>query len=207
MTHTPENNPQEKEGPLQCHPLTPERWDDFEHLFGRNGAYGGCWCMWWRITRSTFSEQQGEGNRQAMRRIVLSGEVPGVLGYVRDQPAAWCSIAPRHNFASLNRSPVLRPLDDQPVWSLVCLFIGKPYRGRGLAQPLIRGAVAYAASQGAAIVEAYPTAPRGKDLPPVSVYMGTPAVFRQVGFVECARPSASKVIMRYDVANNAAVEP
>ena len=25
--------------------LTPERWPDFERLFGRGGAYGGCWCM------------------------------------------------------------------------------------------------------------------------------------------------------------------
>lgn len=81
--------------PLHCHPLTPERWDDFERLFGKSGAYGGCWCMWWRTTRSRFAEQQGEGNRQAMRDIVFSGEVPGVLGYVTEEPAAWCSIAPR----------------------------------------------------------------------------------------------------------------
>lgn len=185
--------------PVYCHPLTSERWIDFQQLFGESGAYGGCWCMWWRITRATFSEQQGEGNRQAMRDIVFSGEVPGVLGYVQEEPAAWCSIAPRENFSSLNRSPVLRRLDDKPVWSLVCLFIGKPYRGRGLTQPLIRGAIAYAAGQGATIVEAYPTVPRGKELSPVSIFMGTPAVFEEAGFVMCARPSAAKAIMRYEI--------
>lgn len=193
---------------LHCHPLTPERWADFERLFGKSGAYGGCWCMWWRTTRSRFAEQQGEGNRQTMHDIVFSGEVPGVLGYVTGEPAAWCSIAPRENFASLNRSPVLRPLDDQPVWSLVCLFIGRSFRGRGLAQPLIRSAVAYAAAQGATIVEAYPTVPRGRELAPVSVFMGTPDIFAQAGFVECARPSASKVVMRYEpAANDATIEP
>jgi len=196
----------EKDSPLRCHPLTPNRWEEFEQLFGESGAYGGCWCMWWRITRSQFSEQQGEGNRQAMRAIVVSGEVPGVLGYVDGEPAAWCSIAPRENFGSLNRSPVLRRLDERPVWSLVCLFIGKPFRGRGFTQPLIRGAIAYAASQGATTVEAYPTAPRGKELPPVSVFMGTPAVFKQAGFVECARPSAAKVIMRYEIGQGTLAE-
>lgn len=163
--------------------------------------------MWWRITRSHFTEEQGDGNRQAMRDIVFSGEIPGVLSYVDGEPAAWCSIAPRENFASLNRSPVLRRLDDRPVWSLVCLYIGKPYRGRGLTQPLIHGAIAYAAAQGATTIEAYPTRPRGKELPPVSVFMGTPDIFAQAGFVECARPSASKIIMRYEIANNAGVEP
>lgn len=192
--------------PLQCHPLTPERWDDFGQLFGKSGAYGGCWCMWWRITRATFSEQQGEGNRQAMRDIVFSGEVPGVLGYVGDKAAAWCSIAARENFGSLNRSPVLRRLDEKPVWSLVCLYIGKSYRGQGLTQPLIRGAIAYAAAQGATTVEAYPTRPRGKELPPVSVFMGTPAVFAEAGFVECARPSTAKVIMRYEIVSGAAAD-
>lgn len=184
---------------LRCRALTPARWNDFEQLFGENGAYGGCWCMWWRITRSQFSEQQGEGNRSAMRDIVFSGEVPGVLGYVDGEPAAWCAIAPRETFGSLNRSPVLRRLDDQPVWSLVCLYVGKPFRGKGLTQPLIRGAVAYAAEKGATIIEAYPTRPRGKELPPVSVFMGTPAVFEEAGFVECAQPSAAKVIMRYEI--------
>lgn len=192
--------------PLQCHPLTHERWDDFERLFGKSGAYGGCWCMWWRITRATFSEQSGEGNRRAMRDIVFSGEVPGVLGYLHDEPAAWCSIAPREAFASLNRSPVLRRLDDRPVWSLVCLYVGQRFRGRDLTQPLLRGAIAYAAAQGATIVEAYPTRPRGKELPPVSVFMGTPAVFADAGFVECARPSAAKMIMRYEVARGDADE-
>ena len=197
----------EAASPLQCHPLTPARWDDFERLFGKSGAYGGCWCMWWRVTRSTFSEQQGEGNRQAMHDIVFSGEIPGILGYVDGEPAAWCSIAPRDNFGSLNRSPVLRRLDDQPVWSLVCLYVGKRYRGRGLTQLLIRDAIAYAAAQGATIVEAYPTAPRGKELAPVSVFMGTPRIFARAGFVECARPSVSKVIMRYEVVKGAAAEP
>lgn len=43
---------------LEFHALTPQRWDDFEKLFGEKGAYGGCWCMWWRTTRSQSSESK-----------------------------------------------------------------------------------------------------------------------------------------------------
>lgn len=178
-------------------PLTPERWEDFETLFGEHGAYGGCWCMWWRVTRSEFEKNQGEGNRLAMRRIVESGEVPGVLAYCRGEAIAWCSIAPRGRFASLNRSPVLRPIDPLPVWSLVCLFVARAYRGQGVTEALVRGAVAYARAQGARVVEAYPTIPQAKKLAPVSSFMGVPEIFERAGFVECSRPSRQKAILRY----------
>jgi len=181
---------------LEFHPLTIERWADFEGLFGERGAYGGCWCMWWRLARSQFAKQQGEGNRQAMREIVRSGEVPGILAYAGGHPIAWCSVAPRERFPSLNRSPVLRRLDDTPVWSIVCFFVDKGYRDRGVSVALIRAAVEHVRQNGGQVVEAYPTQPKAGRLPPVSSFMGTPSMFERAGFVECARPSKSKVIMR-----------
>jgi GNAT superfamily N-acetyltransferase len=184
---------------LHIQPLTPQRWADFEKLFGKNGAYGGCWCMYWRIARSEFSRQSGEGNRQALKALVDEGVVPGVLAYLDGEPAGWCSLAPREEFASLERSRTLKRLDDRPVWSIVCFFVGKPYRQQGLMLRLIQGAVAYAAGQGARIVEAYPADPGEKHLPPVSSYMGLVEIFRQAGFVEVKRPSPSHVMMQYEI--------
>jgi GNAT superfamily N-acetyltransferase len=181
---------------ISCHPLTPGRWSDFEELFGLHGAYGGCWCMWWRSTRREFEERKGEGNRLAMKALVDSGEVPGLLAYARGRPAAWCSVAPRERFSSLERSRVLRRLDARPVWSIVCFYVGRSYRGRGLGEALIRGALDYVRAQGGRIVEAYPTLPRGRRLAPVSSFMGLPAMFARAGFEERARPSASKLIVR-----------
>jgi GNAT superfamily N-acetyltransferase len=186
---------------MEFHPLTPDRWPDFEKLFGPHGAYGGCWCMWWRATRSQFEKQGNEGNRQAMKEIVDSGEITGIIAYADGEPVGWCSVAPRERFASLNRSPVLKRLDDQPVWSIVCFYVGKEQRGQNLTLELIRAAVEYVRQQGGKIVEAYPTQPRGGQLPPVSSFMGVPSVFEQASFVECARPSESKVIMRYHISD------
>lgn len=181
---------------LAFHPLTPARWPDFERLFGPRGAYAGCWCMWWRLPRSEFEQGQGDGNRAAMYDIVAGGTVPGILAYAAGEPIAWCSVAPREHFASLNRSRVLKPLDDTPVWSIVCFFVVKNWRGKGIGVPLIEAAVAYVREQGGRVVEAYPTVPRSGRLAPVSSFMGVPAVFARAGFVECARPSESKSIMR-----------
>ena len=184
---------------LSVRPLTPDVWEDFEGLFGEKGAYGGCWCMWWRITRREFEQNQGAGNRKAMKDLVDAGIIPGLIAYSGDTPCGWCSVAPREDFASLERSRVLKRIDERPVWSIVCFFIDKEYRGRGVIEKLIRGAIDYAQSRGAAVVEAYPTVVRGKPLPPVSSYMGIPRLFERVGFKEVKHPSASKVIMRYEL--------
>lgn len=181
---------------LEFYPLTQDRWADFEVLFGERGAYGGCWCMWWRLTRREFEAGQGEGNRGAMKAIVESGQVPGILAYAGGNPVGWCSVAPREDYGSLERSPVLKRLDDKPVWSIVCFYVERQHRGQGIAHALIRAAVDYVKRQGGQVVEAYPTQPRADKLPPVSSFMGLPAMFEAAGFVECARPSKSRVIMR-----------
>lgn len=181
---------------LEFHPLTLGRWEDFEELFGPRGAYGGCWCMYWRITRSKFSDNQGQGNKEAMRALVEEEVVPGILAYRDGGVVGWCSVAPRHDFGSLERSPVLRRVDDQPVWSIVCFFVDRHHRGRGIARSLVEAAVDYAGENEAQIVEAYPVIPRQGRLPPVSSYMGIPSLFESAGFIVVEQPSETRLIMR-----------
>lgn len=182
---------------LKFEPVTADRWDDFEKLFGPRGAVGGCWCMWWRLTRSEFDRQRGEGNRKAMKSIVLSGEVPGILAYAGEDPIGWCSIAPRLTFPVLARSPVLKPVDDQPVWSVVCFYIARAYRRQGVSLALLTAALDYARSQGAHIVEGYPIEPKKVGAPDIYAFTGMATTFRQTGFVEVARRSEHRPIMRY----------
>ena len=182
---------------VEIKPLTLSNWEDFERLFGPRGAYGGCWCMWWRLTRKEFEEGQGEANRQAMKAIVQSGEIPGLLAYSNGEPCGWCSVAPREQFSSLERSRVLKRMDDKDVWSIVCFFIQKNFRGTNLNLKLILGAIEYVKSRGGEIIEAYPTLLKSDKAPPVSTYMGLSKIFERAGFKEVHRPSKSKVIMRY----------
>jgi GNAT superfamily N-acetyltransferase len=178
-------------------PLTPDLWPDLESLFGPGGAYAGCWCMWWRETRADFDRYRGEGNRQLMKEIVDSGQTPGILAYIDNEPIGWCSVAPRDDYGSINRSRVLKPIDDKKVWSIVCFYVEKQHRGQGLNLRLIKAAVDYAEEMGCKIVEAYPTIPRGRKLAPVSSFMGIPDVFERAGFILVAQPSEARAIMRY----------
>ena len=179
------------------HPLTPSRWTDLVTLFGERGACGGCWCMWWRLKRSEFNHNKGAGNRQAFQDIVKAGEMPGLLAYAGDQPAGWCALAPRGAYPALERSRILKRVDDQPVWSVTCFFVAKPYRCRGLTVQLLHAAVEYARSQGAIILEGYPEDPEEGNQPPPFVFTGLASAFRKVGFAEVARRSAKRPIMRF----------
>jgi hypothetical protein len=107
---------------LQFHALTPSRWRDLERLFGVRGACGGCWCMWWRMKRAEFTQRKGEKNKEAFKKIVASGEVPGIIAYVGDEPVGWCALAPRERYPLLENSRVLARVDAEPVWSITCFF-------------------------------------------------------------------------------------
>jgi GNAT superfamily N-acetyltransferase len=178
-------------------PVTKDRWSDFETLFGERGACGGCWCMLWRLTRKEFELRKGAGNRQAMHAIIQSGEIPGILGIVKGEPVAWCSVAPREHFPALRRSRILKPLDDLPVWSITCLFVERSYRRTGISTRMIGAAVAHVKKQGGTIVEAYPVEPRKDRMPDVFAWTGLASAFVKAGFVECARRSETRPIMRY----------
>jgi GNAT superfamily N-acetyltransferase len=171
-------------------------WRDLERLFGPRGACAGCWCMWWRLTRAEFNRGQGDGNRAALRRIVRKGEIPGLIAYVDGVPTGWVCVAPRQVFGALGRSRVLAPLDETPVWSVVCFYVSRPHRRRGLTVWLLRAAVDFARMQGATVVEGYPVDPRGKEYPAPYAYTGTISAFRQAGFTQAGRRSASRPIMR-----------
>lgn len=184
---------------VAIHPLTPDRWSDLEALFGEHGAVGGCWCMFYRLTARRYEAQKGDGNRLALKALVAGGHPPGLLAYDGDQAVAWVSVAPRHEYARLSSSRVLKPVDSSPVWSLVCLFVRQDHRRRGLSLRLVRAAVAYAASQGARIVEAYPLDIEGVDYPTAFAEMGFMPTFVEAGFTEVTRHSPRRPIMRYYV--------
>lgn len=180
---------------LTFHPVTPDRWDDFVTVFGQNGACAGCWCMYWRNTRKTWADFDKERNKTGIKAMIDAGREPGLLAYVDGVPAAWVSIGPRGDFPMLANSRILAPVDDRPVWSIVCFFVHRKFRRAGLMRPLIDAAVDYARSKGAQIVEAYPRDP-GMKVAASSIYTGVISAFLETGFVEVAKRSTLQPVMR-----------
>lgn len=181
---------------VRFRPATPSRWPDVEKLFGERGACGGCWCMAWRLSRSEFDRGKGPANRRRLRAIVTGGRRPGVIAYLGREPIGWCAVAPRRDYGFLSRSRTLAPVDAEPVWSISCLFVARPFRRRGLSVALLSAAADFAARRGARIVEGYPVEPTMERMPDAFAWTGLPSAFGEAGFVEAARRSASRPIVR-----------
>ena len=158
--------------------------------------------MVWRLRRKDWESAKGAGNKRALRGIVEAGERPGILAYDGRAPVGWCAIAPREAYPVLGRSRVLKPVDDQPVWSVSCLFVLKPFRRQGLSVRLLKEAVSFASRCGARIVEGYPVQPTMNKTPDPFIWTGTPSAFQRAGFDEVLRRSKTRPIMRYVIESS-----
>ena len=182
---------------IEVRPATRSRWDDLVRLFGPNGAYANCWCMWWRMRSADFDKAPPRSKREGLRRLVAGGRAPGLLAYEGGEPVGWVSLAPREEYGRLERSPTLKRVDDVPVWSIVCFFVHRRHRSRGVARALVRGAVDHAARRGARVVEAYPVDPTRRAYPSAEAYTGVMPLFEEAGFREVARRGNRPIMRRH----------
>jgi len=182
---------------FRIEPLTSDRWDDFADLFGPRGAVGGCWCMWWRVSkRSDWERDKGAANKRLFEKVVKRGAEPGLLAYHEGCAVGWCAVAPREDYPALERSRVAARVDDKPVWSVTCLFIRKDYRRCGLSVALLEAASDFVRGHGGTIVEGYPVIPKKPEMPGVFAFTGLHAAFEKAGFKEVARRSPTRAVMR-----------
>ena len=131
-----------------------------------------------------------------MKANFESGTVPGLIAYDGDEPVGWCSIAPRPDLPRLKASRVLKPVDDELVWSVTCFLIKKTHHRRGLSVALLRAAEKFVREQGGRILEGYPIEPTKSSYPVAYAWTGFANAFRKAGFKEKARRSETRPIMR-----------
>jgi GNAT superfamily N-acetyltransferase len=179
---------------IEVKALTASNWDDLVELFGpERGAAGRCWCMFWRQTKPEWKARTNEGNRSKLRRLIKPRAAPGLVAYRNGKPVGWTSVAPRQQFPRLNGSQYLGPVDDKPVWAIVCFYIRRGHRKSGVATALLDAAVKEASKRGARIVEGYPLAGSTES---GDAWTGVPSMFERAGFREVERRHPSRPIMR-----------
>lgn len=179
----------------EIQPVTSARWNDLVDLFGERGGTEGCWCMFWRLSSGDYQANRGEANKRALQELTCSQLPPGLLAYAGEQPVGWCSLGPREKFSRLQRSPTLKPVDDTPVWSIVCFFIHRQYRHKGVASALLRAAADFAQSHGAKVVEGYPVVGEVEN---AFAYTGVPIMFSRLGFKVVAK-RGKRIVMRLEL--------
>lgn len=174
------------------------RYDDFFEVVGvKKPGGGGCWCLAYRASGIPNDERGAY-----MQRECATEPGPGVLVYVDDEVAGWCSIAPRSQYGRLSRTrKLVVPDDDLDAWVAVCFVVRAGFRGRGLMRHLLRGAVEHAQAHGADAVEGYPILTGGQRVDIISGYVGTSDLFEREGFEVAAETTAvsggrPRVLMR-----------
>lgn len=186
---------------IDVRPLTPERWPDLEAVFNSSGCSvaRGCWCMYYRRSGSPPPLRKGstraQANRGELKKLAKSGEPPGLIGYRAGVPVGWVSLGPREDYEKLRRSSVMKPVDDRPVWSIVCFVVPSEYRGQGVARALLNGAIAYARKRGVTLLEAYPV-DKGSRSHDDSMWFGAKSMYDAAGFEEVARREPSRPVVR-----------
>ena len=165
----------------ETHPVTPDRFEDFAAIVNPTGRDKHCWCLSHRL-RARDIEELGSGNREtAMRTLCGLDNPPGVIAYRDGEPVGWCSIGPRAEIPLLAASQLIRPVDEVPVWSIICVVVRSGHRRQGVTEHLLEGAVAYAVSRGAPAIEAHPVDPDGR-MDTTMAFVGTRAMFERAGF-------------------------
>lgn len=163
------------------HPVTEGRFDDFADVINPHRRANHCWCLSHRL-RAKEIDELGSGSREDAARALAAGRSSfGVVTYRDDVPVGWCHVAPRSEISRLARSTLIRPVDDVPVWSIICVVVRGGHRKQGVTRHLVEGAVAYAASRGAPAVEAYPVDPQGR-MDTTMAFVGTRSMFERCGF-------------------------
>jgi GNAT superfamily N-acetyltransferase len=157
--------------------------------------------MFYRRSGMGYSSLGGSGakaNRADLKALVDAGRSPGLIAYRGNVALGWISLGPRDEFAKLKRSPVMKPVDDEPVWSIVCFVVPAANRGQGVARALLQGAIAYAREHGATLLEAYPVdkADRSKD---DAMWFGAMSMYDHAGFREVARRKPARPVVRLDL--------
>jgi GNAT superfamily N-acetyltransferase len=166
----------------ETHPVTPGRFEDFADVVNGSRRATHCWCLSHRLTAGQI-EELGHGSRERAARALCERErPPGVVTYHDGVPVGWCSISPRAEIPRLAGSKLIRPVDALPVWSIICVVVRGGHRRQGVTTHLLEGAVAWAASQRAPAVEAYPVDPGDRRMDLTMVFVGTRSMFEKVGF-------------------------
>jgi GNAT superfamily N-acetyltransferase len=177
---------------MDIQPLTPDRIADLATLFDQGGDPKWCWCAYFRVRGRDWTNSTAAENREVLATAAAEGEggdhAPGLVAYADGAVVGWVSVGPREDYERLAFSKVLAPLDDVPVWSIVCFVVGRRSRGQGVAAQLLAAAIDYARDHGATTLEAYPLdVPEGSRIPSANAYHGTLAMFEKAGFTVVER--------------------
>lgn len=167
-------------------PIDMTNWSDFEALMESRGAPHNCWCTAWFDVEKKHKKAEKSEKKAAMKQRIDNGTPVGLLAYADGEAIGWCAVAPRETYKPLGGD------ETKPqVWSIVCFFIKRDYRGQGLSHVFLGQAAEFASRYGAQYIEGYPVAQES----PSYRFMGFISSFEKAGFQFVKNAGARRKVM------------
>jgi GNAT superfamily N-acetyltransferase len=191
-------------------PANEAPWEEVQLVVGKARCHGAlCFCQRFKIAVSAWRAVTDEERAHRLRDQTNCGHsasdtTSGLLAYIDDEPAGWCSVEPRTAYPYIPDARIAwkeRGEDkaDDSVWAVACFVTRTEFRRRGVSGALAAAAVDFARRRGARAIEGYAmiTAP-GKEITWGELHVGSRSVFAAAGFREVAKPTLRRVVMRLD---------
>ncbi|QHQ33946.1 GNAT family N-acetyltransferase [Algicella marina] len=185
---------------LAVRPLNAETWNGFAELVeAHGGIWGGCWCLAFHFRGKAA---QGIGDKRAKKEaMVRTGETHAALVFDGGECAGWAQYGcPAELPAIQNRKAYEEGLAALPDSRITCLFVGKAYRKRGVADLAVRGALEQIGEAGGGSVEAFPEETEGRKVSGAFLWGGTLGMYERLGFVRERKIGKHKWVVRRGVA-------
>src|SRR5882724_11634128 len=154
-------------------PLDPSTWPAFAALVERhNGVWSGCWCMSFHAEGkpNTRSVEQRRCDKETR---VREGRAHAALVYDGDACIGWCQFGPTDELPRIKHGKAYAAgLKKLPDWRITCFFVDKAYRGQGVADVALKGAIEEIRRLGGGIIESYPEDVTGRKTSSAFLYNG-----------------------------------
>jgi len=161
--------------------LDETTWDAFAALVDRNdGVFGGCWCLGFHLEGGDKTLTAAMRRRRKLERV-QEGKAHAALVFDRDDCVGWCQFgAPDEVPRIKSRAVYEKGQRSLPDWRIVCNFVGKGHRRRGVATAALAGALDLIARLGGGTVEGYPE--EAGAVPAGFLFNGALSTYERLGF-------------------------
>jgi GNAT superfamily N-acetyltransferase len=195
---------------LRIVPANKVSWDDLLTVVGAARCHDDpCFCQRFKIITRQWRSESDEERAHRLRTQAECGHpdsltTSGLVGYLDNEPVAWCAVEPRPAYVRLTRQVTWTGRNedktDEGVWAITCTLIRTPCRWQGFTYQMIAAAVEFARERGARAVEGYGMlTERGKRITWGELHVGSRNAFAAAGFREITRPTKRRVVMRIDL--------
>lgn len=166
---------------LSLQSLTADKLDVFKELLG-SSEFGGCFCAVWTSYGDDWIDRckdKSQPNFLVTKRNVEAGKHVGFLVYDGSDLIGWTGSGPKTDFPFLKTKLGSRLSSfSTEIWSVGCLAVKEAYRGKGIANLVVKAVAEEAQRKGAVALEAYPTRPFHEP----RVFRGTYQMYKRLGF-------------------------